>query len=79
MHQSAKSPRKPTNITLPVDLHADAKGLGISISQACEASLRDIVKRAKRERRAAESAEFIAEYNERIEDEGPVLQEWNTF
>jgi antitoxin CcdA len=79
MHQSAKVPRKPTNITLPVDLYADAKSLGINISQVCEISLRDIVNLTKRERWAAENAEFIAEYNKRIEAEGPVLQEWNTF
>ena len=79
MHQSAKSPRKPTNITLPVDLYADAKDLGINISQVCETSLRDIVNLMKRERWAAENAEFIAEYNKRIEAEGTLLQEWNTF
>jgi antitoxin CcdA len=79
MHQSAKSPRKPTNITLPVDLYADAKDLGINISQVCETSLRDVVNLKKRERWATENAEFIAEYNKRIEEEGPVLQEWNTF
>jgi antitoxin CcdA len=79
MHQSAKSPRKPTNITLPIDLYADAKDLGINISQVCETSLRDIVNLTKRERWAAENAEFIAEYNKRIEAEGPVLQEWNAF
>ena len=79
MHQSAKSPRKPTNITLPVDLYADAKDLGINISQVCETSLRDVVNLTKRERWAAENAEFIAEYNKRIEAEGTLLQGWNTF
>ncbi len=79
MHPSAKSPRKPIKITLPADLYADAKGLGIDISQVCETSLRDMVKITKRERWAAENAEFIAEYNKRIESEGPLLQEWNAF
>lgn len=79
MHQSAKSPRKPTNITLPVDLCADARDLGINISQLCEASLRDMVMLKKRERWATENAGFIADYNKRIEAEGPVLQEWNAF
>jgi antitoxin CcdA len=79
MHQSAKSPRKPTNITLPVDLYVDAKNLGINISQVCETSLRGVVNLAKRERWSAENAEFIAEYNQRIEAEGTLLQEWNTF
>ena len=79
MHLSAKSPRKPINITLPADLYADAEGLGIDISQVGETSPRDMVKITKGERWAAENVEFIAEYNKRIEAEGPVLQEWNTF
>jgi antitoxin CcdA len=79
MHPSAKSPRKPINIVLPVDLCADARDLGINISQVCETSLRDMVKLAKRERWAAKNAEFIAEYNKRVEAEGSLLQEWNTF
>ena len=79
MHPSAKSPRKPINITLPVDLYVDAKGLGIDISQVCETSLMNLVKVTKRERWAVENAEFIAEYNKRIESEGPLLQEWNAF
>jgi antitoxin CcdA len=79
MHQSNKSPRKPTNITLPVDLYADAKNLDINISQVCETSLREVVNLAKRQRWAMENADFIAEYNQRIEAEGTLLQEWNTF
>lgn len=79
MHQSSKLSRKPTNITLPHDLYADAKDLGINISQVCESSLRQVVSTAKRARWVAENAEFIAEYNDRIEAEGPILQEWNTL
>jgi antitoxin CcdA len=79
MHQSSKIPRKPTNITLPADLYADAKELDINISQVCETSLRERVNSARREKWAAENAAFIAEYNQRVEVEGTLLQEWAGF
>ena len=79
MPQSSKVPRKPTNITLPADLYADAKELGINISQVCETSLRERVNSAKREKWAAQNAAFIAEFNQRVEAEGTLLQEWAGF
>ena len=79
MHPSPKSSRKPANIALPVELYADAKELGIDIPGVCETALRNTVYLTKREKWTAENAEFIAEYNKRIEEEGPVLQEWNAF
>ena len=79
MSWPSKSPCKPIRITLPVDFYADAKDLGIDISQVCEKSLREAVVSAKREKWVADNAEFIAEYNKRIEMEGPLLQKWNNF
>ncbi|MFI4939233.1 MAG: type II toxin-antitoxin system CcdA family antitoxin [Burkholderiales bacterium] len=79
MALTTKVARKPTNISLPVDLCTDARNLGINISQICERSLREIVSDAKQKLWAAENAEFIAEYNKRVEAEGTLLQEWNTF
>jgi antitoxin CcdA len=79
MSRSSKFPCKPTSVTLPVDLYADAKDLGIDISKLCERSLREVINSAKREKWVAENAEFIAEYNKRIEAEGTILQEWNSF
>lgn len=75
----AKVARKPTNISLPVALCADAKELGINISKVCEQSLREVISASKQQIWAAENAEFIAEYNHRVEAEGTLLQEWNTF
>lgn len=79
MHQSAKAVRKPTNISLPIDLCTAAKDIGINISQVCETALREVVEAAKRDIWATENAEFIAENNRRVEAEGTLLQEWNTF
>ncbi len=79
MHQSFKPPGKPANITLPIDQDRDAKDINITIPQSCEASSRNVFDLKKRARWTAENAEFIAEYNKRIEVEGSLLQEWNTF
>ena len=34
-----RGPRRPTNVTLHADLLAEAKQLGLNISEACEAGL----------------------------------------
>lgn len=79
MFAAAKIIRKPTNISLPVDLSADAKELGINISQACEKSLREIVRAEKERRWNQENAEFIQAYNESVEANGLALQEGRAF
>lgn len=79
MFAAAKIVRKPTNISLPVDLSTEAKELGINISQACEKSLREIVRAEKERRWNQQNAEFISTYNESIEANGLALQEWRAF
>lgn len=71
--------KKATNITLSADVLAEAKSLGINISQACDQFLRDLV-RAERERRwQSEQAEFVAAYNRLVEQEGLPLEPWRMF
>jgi len=79
MSENVKIARKPTNISLPVDLCIDAKELGVNISQVCEQALREVVGAAKQSVWAAENKAFIAEYNKRVEAEGTLLQDWNAF
>lgn len=71
--------KKATNITLSADVLADAKALGINISQACDQFLRELV-RGERERRwQQEHAEFIAAYNQLVEQEDLPLEQWRMF
>ena len=71
--------KKATNITISADVLAEAKALGINISQACDQFLRELV-RGERERRwQQEHADFIAAYNQTVEREGLPLDEWRTF
>jgi antitoxin CcdA len=71
--------RRPTNVTLPADLIADAKRLGINISDACESGLRERVASARRQRWLEENREAIAEYNARVERDGLILARYRQF
>lgn len=79
MHHTDTPAKKATNITLSADVLAEAKGLGINISQACDQFLRDLV-RGERERRwIKEHADFIVAYNQTVEMEGLPLEQWRAF
>ncbi len=71
--------KKATNITLSIDVLNEAKALGINISQTCDQYLRELV-RSERERRwQQENAEFIAAYNQTVEQEDLPLVQWRSF
>jgi antitoxin CcdA len=75
----AQAAKKATNITLSVDVFADAKAFGINISQACDAHLRDLVRQARENRWREENAEAIAGYNRLVEEEGLPLDGYRSF
>src|SRR5579872_5861032 len=68
--------RRPTNVTLHANLIAEAKQLGINISEACETGLRDRVAQARRQRWLEENREAIEDYNARIERHGLTLAKY---
>lgn len=74
-----KTIKKATNLTLNSEVLAEAKKLGINISKACDVFLESLVKQEKERRWQLENAEFIANYNMSIEDEGLPLDHWRTF
>ncbi|MCQ8106166.1 type II toxin-antitoxin system CcdA family antitoxin [Methylomonas sp. SURF-2] len=71
--------KKATNITLSADVLAEAKALNINISQACDRYLRDLVRSEREKRWREEHAEFIAAYNQALEQDGLPLDEWRSF
>jgi antitoxin CcdA len=79
MPVTSKLLKKPTNISLPPGLYADAKSLGINISQVCERSLREAVRSEQARRWNADNAEFIAAYNAAVEQEELALAQWRAF
>ena len=79
MPSTSGKAKRATNVTLSADVLAEAKALGLNISQVCDAALRERV-RAERERRWREdNAGFIAAYNETVAAEGVPLDAWRTF
>lgn len=79
MQQAQLLGKKATNITLSVDVLADAKAFGINISQTCDAHLREVVRRERERRWLAENSGFIAAYNETVEREGLPLEQYRIF
>jgi antitoxin CcdA len=77
--QAVHATKKATNITLSQEVVADAKALGLNLSQTCERLLRETIRMEKERRWAREHADFIAAYNQRVQDEGVVLEQWRTF
>jgi antitoxin CcdA len=71
--------KKATNITLSVDVLNEAKALGINISQTCDQYLRELVKNERERRWQQDNAEFIATYNQTVEQEGLPLEQWQSF
>lgn len=71
--------KKATNLTLSADVLAEAKQLGINVSQACDAFLRDLVRQENERRWAQQNAAFIEAYNQTVEAEGLPLEQWRSF
>lgn len=79
MQRNSGSPRRATNLSLSADVLAEAKGLGINISQACDEFLRDLVRKERAKRWKQDNAEFIQEYNRIVDAEGLPLAKWKSF
>jgi antitoxin CcdA len=71
--------RRPTNVTLPVELVAEAKALNINVSQACESGLAHSVAEARRARWLEDNKEAIRAYNDMVERDGLPLDEFRQF
>ncbi|WP_322044043.1 type II toxin-antitoxin system CcdA family antitoxin [Paraburkholderia sp. J67] len=73
-HPRSTSTRKPTHVSLPLDLLERAKELKVDISLACERGLREEVQEAEARVWAQAHEDFIAEMNTRIERDGLPLE-----
>lgn len=73
------APKKATNLSLSVDVLAEARRLGINVSHACDEFLRDLVRTERARRWREENSEFIAVYNRQVESDGLPLAEWRNF
>lgn len=71
--------RRATNITLSEPLLAEARALGINISQACERALVAEVAAARREAWRRENREAIEAWNQYVEEHGTPLAAYRRF
>jgi antitoxin CcdA len=73
------TPKKATNISLPISLVDEAKHLGINVSQACEAGLTNTVKKAREEKWLEENRPALLAWNAWIEENGMPYDEYRHF
>lgn len=71
--------RKPTNLSLQENLVAEAKALGLNVSQIAEAALAAAVREAKAAAWLAENREAIEAYNRHVEQHGTVMARFRRF
>jgi len=66
----ARSPKAPTNLSLPVELVRRAKALGLNLSQVVERALAAAIRDAEQARWRSENEQAIEHYNEFVERHG---------
>ena len=71
--------KRGTNVSLRSDLVEEARGLGISLSNACEEGLAAAVKAEKERRWVEENADAIRSYNEWVAKNGVPLARYRRF
>ncbi len=77
--REAATPKRATNVSLSDPLIAEAKALGINLSQAAENGIAQAIKNKKTEQWLAENRESIEGWNAYIEKHGLPLAEFRPF
>ncbi len=71
--------KRATNVSLPEDLVAEARNLGINVSNACTKGLAADVKKAREDKWISENWEAIQSSNAWVEEHGLPLAEYRMF
>lgn len=71
--------RKPTNLSLPADLVAEARALGVNLSRACEEGLERSVSEARQAQWLAENRAALESSNAYVEAHGLPLASLRLF
>lgn len=69
-HSSSSSPRKPTNLTVRIDLLAKARELGLNLSSLLEQRLIEAIHEKRQEVWLAENEQALNAYNARVLEAG---------
>ena len=71
--------RRPTNVSLPDHLVAEAKALGINVSRACESGVEAAVQVARGRQWKTENKAAFDAYNKWVDEHGLPLDEFRQF
>ena len=71
--------RQATNVTLPADLLAEARALGLNISQACEHGLKAEIAHHREAQWLKENRDALNSSNEYVEQHGLPLNDFRQF
>jgi antitoxin CcdA len=74
-----KVPKQATNLSIDRDLLNAARAAGVNLSAALEEALQQKVAAARREQWKRENAEAIAEYNDRVAEQGVFSEGHRSF
>lgn len=75
----ATGKRKPVNLSIDELVLADARALGINLSQACETALKQSVAGERKRRWVEENFEALQSSNEWVEKHGLPLAKYRMF
>lgn len=79
MSSYARAPKKTTSVSVAESLLAEAKALGINVSQAAEAGLAKAVSTKRAEQWIQENWDAIQSSNEYVEKHGLPLAKYRMF
>ena len=71
--------RKPVNLSIDAELVADAKAMGINLSQTCEAALSAALKKEREDQWIKENWDAIQATNAWVEKNGLPLAKYRVF
>ena len=76
---AAQTTRRATNVTLPVDLLAEARALGLNLSQACEQGLKAEIAKSRAAQWVEENRDALESSRDYVERHGLPLSEFQHF
>ena len=79
MRMNKSVARKSTNLSLDAQLVADAKAMGLNLSETAERAIADAVREEKVRRWKEENREAMEAYNRYVEEHGLPLAEYRLF
>lgn len=74
-----QAPKKPTSVSINIDLLAQAKALGINLSATLETALMELVNARQRELWKEENRAAIDAYNQLVEQQGVFGDDLRSF